>query len=170
MFSDLRAGADALPIVASSRPARHDSRVQSAVPMKRFGAEIFADLIGLSTAELGPLMTAILLAGRSGPLRSEIGTMRQPGSRRFDDHGLSPVRFLVTPRIIALLMTPLLVLFSDLSNGRRRRHDAVVLDPDRDVPEGDRQCGHQSTSGRVRQVVRVRRADRGYRLPPWPAD
>ena len=64
---------------------------QSAVPMKRFGAEIFvADLIGLSMLrELGPLMTAILLAGRSGAaFAAEIGTMtRQPGGRRADDDG-----------------------------------------------------------------------------------
>jgi len=92
---------------------------QSAVPMKRFGAEIFvADLIGLSMLrELGPLMTAILLAGRSGAaFAAEIGTMRvNQEVDALTTMGLSPVRFLVTPRIIAaVLMTPLLVLFSDL--------------------------------------------------------
>jgi phospholipid/cholesterol/gamma-HCH transport system permease protein len=87
--------------------------------MKRFGAEIFvADLIGLSMLrELGPLMTAILLAGRSGAaFAAEIGTMRvNQEVDALQTMGLSPVRFLVTPRIIAaVLMTPLLVLFSDL--------------------------------------------------------
>ena len=61
--------------------------------------------------ELGPLMTAILLAGRSGAaFAAEIGTMRV--NQEIDaltTMGLDPVRFLVTPRVIAaLLMTPLL--------------------------------------------------------------
>jgi len=67
--------------------------------------------------ERGPLMTAILLAGRSGAaFAAEIGTMRvNQEVDALTTMGLSPVRFLVTPRIIAaVLMTPLLVLFSDL--------------------------------------------------------
>ena len=115
-----RVGADALPIVALiSFLLGMILAFQSAVPMKRFGAEIFvADLIGLSMLrELGPLMTAILLAGRSGAaFAAEIGTMRV--NQEVDaliTMGLSPVRFLVTPRIIAaLLMTPLLTLFANL--------------------------------------------------------
>ena len=115
-----RVGADALPIVALiSFLLGMILAFQSAVPMKRFGAEIFvADLIGLSMLrELGPLMTAILLAGRSGAaFAAEIGTMRvNQEVDALTTMGLSPVRFLVTPRIIAaLLMTPLLTLFSDL--------------------------------------------------------
>jgi phospholipid/cholesterol/gamma-HCH transport system permease protein len=113
-------GADALPIVALiSVLLGMILAFQSAVPMKRFGAEIFvADLIGLSMLrELGPLMTAILLAGRSGAaFAAEIGTMRvNQEVDALTTMGLSPVRFLVTPRIIAaVLMTPLLTLFSDL--------------------------------------------------------
>src|SRR5262245_3315562 len=113
-------GADALPIVALiSFLLGMILAFQSAVPMKRFGAEIFvADLIGLSMLrELGPLMTAILLAGRSGAaFAAEIGTMRvNQEVDALTTMGLSPVRFLVTPRILAaLFMTPLLVLFSDL--------------------------------------------------------
>ncbi len=115
-----RAGADALPIVALiSFLLGLILAFQSAVPMKRFGAEIFvADLIGLSILrELGPLMTAILLAGRSGAaFAAEIGTMKvNQEVDAMTTMGLNPVRFLVTPRIIAtMLMTPLLVLFSDL--------------------------------------------------------
>ncbi len=115
-----RVGADALPIVALiSFLLGMILAFQSAVPMKRFGAEIFvADLIGLSMLrELGPLMTAILLAGRSGAaFAAEIGTMRvNQEVDAMTTMGLNPVRFLVTPRIIAaLLMTPLLTLFSDL--------------------------------------------------------
>jgi phospholipid/cholesterol/gamma-HCH transport system permease protein len=113
-------GADALPIVALiSFLLGMILAFQSAVPMKRFGAEIFvADLIGLSMLrELGPLMTAILLAGRSGAaFAAEIGTMRvNQEVDALTTMGLSPVRFLVTPRIIAaVLMTPLLVLFANL--------------------------------------------------------
>ncbi|MFO1285028.1 MAG: MlaE family lipid ABC transporter permease subunit [Burkholderiales bacterium] len=115
-----RVGVDALPIVALiSFLLGMILAFQSAVPMKRFGAEIFvADLIGLSMLrELGPLMTAILLAGRSGAaFAAEIGTMRvNQEVDAITTMGLDPVRFLVTPRIIAaILMTPLLVLFSDL--------------------------------------------------------
>jgi len=92
---------------------------QSAVPLKRFGAEIFvADLIGLSILrELGPLMTAILLAGRSGAaFAAEIGTMRvNQEVDALTTMGLDPVRFLVTTRVLAaVMMTPLLTLFANL--------------------------------------------------------
>jgi phospholipid/cholesterol/gamma-HCH transport system permease protein len=115
-----RAGADGLPIVALiSFLLGMILAFQSAVPMKRFGAEIFvADLIGLAMLrELGPLMTAILLAGRSGAaFAAEIGTMRvNQEVDALTTMGLDPVRFLVTPRILAaLLMTPLLTLFSNV--------------------------------------------------------
>ena len=115
-----RVGADALPIVALiSLLLGVILAFQSAIPMRRFGAEIFvADLIGLAMLrELGPLMTAILLAGRSGAaFAAEIGTMTvNQEVDALTTMGLDPVRFLVTPRIIAaLLMTPLLTLFADL--------------------------------------------------------
>ncbi len=115
-----RVGADALPIVALiSFLLGLILAFQSAVPMRRFGAEIFvADLLGLSILrELGPLMTAILLAGRSGAaFAAEIGTMTvNQEVDALTTMGLDPVRFLVTPRIIAaLLMTPLLTLFANL--------------------------------------------------------
>jgi phospholipid/cholesterol/gamma-HCH transport system permease protein len=115
-----RVGADALPIVALiSFLLGVILAFQSAIPMRRFGAEIFvADLIGLAMLrELGPLMTAILLAGRSGAAcAAEIGTMTvNQEVDALTTMGLDPVRFLVTPRIIAaLLMTPLLTLFADL--------------------------------------------------------
>ena len=115
-----RVGADGLPIIALiSFLLGLILAFQSAVPMKRFGAEIFvADLIGLSMVrELGPLMTAILLAGRTGAaFAAEIGTMHvNQEVDALTTMGLDPVRFLVTPRIIAtLLMMPLLTLFSML--------------------------------------------------------
>jgi phospholipid/cholesterol/gamma-HCH transport system permease protein len=115
-----RVGADALPIVALiAFLLGVILAFQSAVPMKKFGAEIFvADLIGLSMLrELGPLITAILLAGRTGAaFAAEIGTMRvNQEVDALTTMGLDPVRFLVTTRVIAaLLMTPLLTLFADL--------------------------------------------------------
>ena len=113
-------GVNALPIVALiSFLLGIILAFQSAVPMKQFGAEIFvADLVGLSILrELGPLMTAILLAGRSGAaFAAEIGTMKvNEELNALTTMGLDPVRFLVVTRIIAaLLMMPLLCIFADL--------------------------------------------------------
>ena len=91
---------------------------QSAIPMKRFGAEIFvADLIGLAMLrELGPLMTAILLAGRSGAaFAAEIGTMRV--TEQIDALATlrtDPYRYLIAPRLLAALIAlPLLVLVAN---------------------------------------------------------
>ena len=73
-------GVNALPIVALiSFLLGIILAFQAAVPMRQFGAELFvADLVGLSILrELGPLMTAIVLAGRSGAaFAAEIGTMK----------------------------------------------------------------------------------------------
>ena len=92
---------------------------QAAIPMRQFGAEIFvADLIGLSMLrELGPLMTAIVLAGRSGSaFAAEIGTMTvNEEIDALTTMGLDPVRFLVVPRVLAaVIMTPLLTVFANL--------------------------------------------------------
>lgn len=92
---------------------------QSAVPMKRFGAEIFvADLLGLAMfRELGTLTTAILLAGRSGSaFAAEIGTMKvNEEINALMTMGISPVQFLAIPRIIAaLVVTPILTTFFNL--------------------------------------------------------
>ena len=92
---------------------------QAAIPMRQFGAEIYvANLVGLSMVrELGPLMTAIVLAGRSGSaFAAELGTMKV--NEEIDaliTMGLDPVRFLVVTRILAaVIITPLLTLFADL--------------------------------------------------------
>jgi len=92
---------------------------QSAIPMQRFGAEIFvANLVALSLfRELGPLMTAIIMAGRSGSsYAAEIGTMKV--SEELDalqTMGLSPIRFLIIPKILAsMIVSPLLSIFFDL--------------------------------------------------------
>jgi len=115
-----RVGADALPIVSLvAFLVGLILAFQAAIAMRQFGAEVFvANLVGISLLrELGPLMTAILLAGRSGAaFAAEIGTMRI--NEEIDalvTMGLDPVRFLVVPRVLAaLLMTPLLTLYADL--------------------------------------------------------
>jgi len=92
---------------------------QAAVPMRQFGVEIFvADLVALSMLrELGPLMTAVILAGRSGSaFAAELGTMRiNEEINALTTMGIDPVRFLVVVRVLAVvLLMPLLVLFADL--------------------------------------------------------
>jgi phospholipid/cholesterol/gamma-HCH transport system permease protein len=92
---------------------------QSAVSMRQFGAEIFvADLVAISLLrELGPLMMAILLAGRSGAaFAAEIGTMKvNEEIAALTTMGLDPVRFLAVPRILAgVLVAPLLTLYANL--------------------------------------------------------
>lgn len=115
-----RAGADGLPIVLMiSFLVGVVTAFQAAVQLEQFGASIFvADLVGLSvTRELAPLMTAIIVAGRSGAAFSaELGTMRV--SEEIDalrTLGLDPFHFLVFPRVIALvLVLPLLTILADV--------------------------------------------------------
>jgi phospholipid/cholesterol/gamma-HCH transport system permease protein len=115
-----RAGVDALPIVALiSFIVGLVMAFQAAVPMRMFGAELYvANLIGIAMVrELGPLMTAIVLAGRSASaFAAEIGTMRiNEEIDALTVMGLDPVRFLIVPRVIAAtLITPLLTIFSNL--------------------------------------------------------
>ena len=125
--------------------------------MKRFGAEIFvADLIGLGDgARAGPLMTAILLAGRTGAaFAAEIGTMHV--NQEIDaltTMGLDPVRFLVVPRVIAaVLMTPLLTLFAMLVGLLGGAFTMQSFgDSVRHVREGGRQHRHvRGLHGRLR--------------------
>ncbi|MBN1351728.1 ABC transporter permease [candidate division KSB1 bacterium] len=93
--------------------------MQSAYQLERFGASIYvADLVGVSiTRELGPLITAIILAGRSGSaITAELGTMKV--SEEIDaltTMGINPVKFLVAPRLLAMaIMVPCLTLLADL--------------------------------------------------------
>lgn len=93
---------------------------QSAIPLRRFGADLFvANLVGLSLfRELGPLITAIILAGRSGSaFAAEIGTMQvKEEVDALTTMGLDPMRFLVIPRLLAAIaMTPLLTIFNTLA-------------------------------------------------------
>jgi phospholipid/cholesterol/gamma-HCH transport system permease protein len=92
---------------------------QSAVPMRQFGAEIYvANLIGLSLLrELAPLMTSIVLAGRTGAaFAAEIGTMKiNEEIDALTTMALDPLRFLVVPRLLATLaVAPLLTIYAGL--------------------------------------------------------
>lgn len=115
-----RSGHEALPIVALiSFLMGLITAFQAAVQLRQFGADIYvANLVGLSiTRELGPLMTAIIAAGRSGAaFAAEIGTMKV--SEEVDAMaamGLDRTRFLVTPKVIALIvMLPCLTVFADV--------------------------------------------------------
>ena len=68
--------------------------------------------------ELGPLMTAVVLAGRSGSaFAAELGTMRiKEEIDALSTMGLEPVPFLVLPRVLAaVFVTPLLAIFAGLA-------------------------------------------------------
>jgi phospholipid/cholesterol/gamma-HCH transport system permease protein len=92
---------------------------QGALQLRQFGAEIYvADLVGVAMVrEMGPIMVAIVLAGRIGAsFASRLASME--ASEEVDalrTWGFSPVQFLVLPRLVALTcMMPLLVLYADL--------------------------------------------------------
>jgi len=92
---------------------------QSAIGMQQFGAISFVGpLVSLGIfRELGPLITAILLAGRSSAaFAAEIGTMTVNNEvDALVTGGLSPIRFLIVPRVLAgILVTPILTLFADI--------------------------------------------------------
>jgi phospholipid/cholesterol/gamma-HCH transport system permease protein len=118
-FTMERAGADALPIVLLINfLIGFVMAYQSALQLRQFGANIFvADLVGIAMArELGPLMTAIIVCGRSGAaFAAELGTMKV--SEEVDalrTLGVVPLRFLVLPRVFGLmLVAPLLTLLAD---------------------------------------------------------
>lgn len=90
-----------------------------AVQLRQFGAEIYvADLVGIAMVrEMGCMMTGIIMAGRTGAaFAARIGTMQV--NEEIDAYktlGISPMDFLVLPRILALvIMMPLLCLYADV--------------------------------------------------------
>ena len=90
---------------------------QGAVQLRQFGAEVFTvNLVGrLTIRELGVLMTAIMVAGRSGSaFAAQIGTMKLTEEvDAMRTIGVSPVEALVLPRVTAaVLMMPLLGFYS----------------------------------------------------------
>lgn len=115
-----KTGVDALPIVGLiSFLMGLIIAFMSAVQLQQFGANIYvASLVALAmTRELGPIMTAIIVAGRSGSsFAAELGTMRI--SEELDalfTMGFEPTRFLVIPRLLAsVIVVPFLTLFSNV--------------------------------------------------------
>tara|TARA_Y100001954_G_scaffold231541_1_gene281127 strand:- start:53996 stop:55144 length:1149 start_codon:yes stop_codon:yes gene_type:complete len=94
---------------------------QSAVTLERFGGEIFIpNMLGLVMfREMGPLVTAILLAARSGSaFAAEIGTMKiNEELDALSTMGLSPMRFMVLPKLLAsLAMVPLMTIFFNMAS------------------------------------------------------
>ncbi len=116
-----RSGADAVPIVILINfLVGLATAFQAAGQLKQFGANILvADLIGITICrELGPLMTAIVVCGRSGAaFAAEIGFMQV--NEEIDalrTMGFEPMRYLVLPRALALiLVVPLLTLSADVA-------------------------------------------------------
>jgi phospholipid/cholesterol/gamma-HCH transport system permease protein len=112
------AGAQALPIVTIvSLLVGLTVAFVGAIQLRQFGADIYvANLVGLAmTREMAALMTAIVLAGRTGAAyAAQLGTMQ--GNDEIDalsTIGISPIDFLVLPRVLALaLMMPLLFIYS----------------------------------------------------------
>jgi phospholipid/cholesterol/gamma-HCH transport system permease protein len=94
------------------------SALQSASLLKQFGQLLLvANAVALSmTRELGPLLTAIIVAGRSGSaFAAEIGSMKMAEEiDALTTMGLNPVRFLMVPRVMAMMIAvPILTLLAD---------------------------------------------------------
>ncbi|MFP4157466.1 MAG: MlaE family ABC transporter permease [Opitutales bacterium] len=89
------------------------------IQLQKFAADIYvADLVGLATTrELGAVMTGVIMAGRTGAaFAAQIGSMRvNEEVDALSTFGISPMQFLVLPRVLALvLMMPLLCVCADL--------------------------------------------------------
>jgi phospholipid/cholesterol/gamma-HCH transport system permease protein len=90
-----------------------------AIQLQQFGAQIYvADLVGIAMArEMGALMTAIIMSGRTGAaFAAQLGTMQvNEEIDALSTFGLSSMEFLVLPRMLALIMMmPLLCIYADL--------------------------------------------------------
>ena len=113
-------GAQALPIVSLiSFLVGLILAFVGAIQLKMFGAQIYvADLVGIAMVrEMGAMMTGIIMAGRTGAaFAAQLGTMQvNEEIDALTTMGISPMEFLVLPRMLALvLMMPLLCLYADL--------------------------------------------------------
>lgn len=112
-------GAQALPIVSLiSVLVGLILAFVGAVQLRLFGAQLYvADLVGIGmTREMGAMMSAIIMAGRTGAAyAAQLGTMQvNEEIDALETLGLSPVEFLVLPRTLALiLMMPMLCIYAD---------------------------------------------------------
>ncbi len=117
----VRLGSNALPIVLLlSTLIGFTLALQSGIQLQKFGATVFlASGMGISmVTEIGPLMTAVILAGRSGSsITAEISTMVvQEEVGALHAMAINPVHFLVLPRFWAMSLTmPLLTICSAVS-------------------------------------------------------
>ena len=115
-----RVGVDGLPILGLiSFLIGLIIAFMSSLQLKQFGANIYvASFLAIAVVrELGPIMTAILVAGRSGSaFAAEIGTMKV--NEEIDAlvvMGFDPVRFIAVPKVLAAIVAvPLLTLYADL--------------------------------------------------------
>ena len=120
MFYMKRAGADGLPIVALiSLLLGLIMAFMSSLQLKQFGANIYvANLVTIAMVrELGPIMTAIIVAGRSGSaFAAEIGTMLVNDEvNALLTMGFDPTRFLAVPKVLAtMVVVPILTVYADL--------------------------------------------------------
>ena len=114
-------GVDALPIVTlTSLLLGLILAFVSSMQLKLFGAEIYvASLVGVSMVRvMGPVLTGIVLAGRTGAsFAAVIGSMQvNEEVDALTGFGISPMDFLVLPRLLGLaVMTPLLTLYSNIA-------------------------------------------------------
>jgi phospholipid/cholesterol/gamma-HCH transport system permease protein len=112
------AGVNALPVVALlTFLVGMVIAFESAQPLAEYGAQVtVANLLGLvMSREMGPVMAAIMLAGRSGSaFAAELGTMKvNEELNALETMGLSSVQFLVVQRVVAgILLTPVLTLYA----------------------------------------------------------
>src|SRR5262249_38610370 len=114
----VRVGSDSLPIAATmSLFVGMVLVVQSADQLRNVSQTVLGPIVGLAmTKEMGPVMMGFLLAGRTGSsIAAELGSMtvyEEIGALRTMD--IDPVRFLVTPRLVAsTIALPVLVLYAD---------------------------------------------------------
>jgi phospholipid/cholesterol/gamma-HCH transport system permease protein len=120
LFYMRRAGVEGLPVVGLiSLLLGLIMAFMASLQLRQFGANIYvASLVSISIVrELGPIMTAILVAGRSGSaFAAEIGTMMvNEEVDALTTMGFDPVKFLVIPKVIAaLVVVPVLTLYADL--------------------------------------------------------
>jgi phospholipid/cholesterol/gamma-HCH transport system permease protein len=119
MFYMKSAGADGLPIVGLiSLLMGLIMAFMSSLQLRQFGANIYvASLVAIAMVkELGPIMTAILVAGRSGSaFAAEIGTMIVNDEvNALKTMGFEPTHFLAVPKVLAaVFVVPLLTIYAD---------------------------------------------------------
>jgi phospholipid/cholesterol/gamma-HCH transport system permease protein len=115
-----KTGVDSLPIVTLvALFIGIIMALQTAVQMQRLGSEMYiASIVALSLVrELGPVITALIIAGRVGAaITAEIGSMQVTEQiDALETLATNPIKYLVVPRLLALMVTlPILTLYADI--------------------------------------------------------